>query len=134
MSPPNQLATPDRPRPAAVPDPADAEAARWRRILGGEIAPTDYLPVTPEVTRAVEAALAFARTRLGGQEPDDAVRVKLLQDYTIGVHHGGRMVATLRRPDGVIALAVGLDEVGRLVRTLPPGSRSGFAIEHPPSW
>jgi hypothetical protein len=127
---PSPAAGPPRPAPPAPPPAEDADA-RWRRIRAGEIVPGDYLPVTPEVTRAVETHRAFIRTRLSGEELDEAECLKLLQDCTLRAHYGGRLIAALRRPEGVIVLAVGPDEVGRLVRTLAPGSRSGFAVVSP---
>ena len=60
------------PESAAVPPASDREPAflvRARRILGGDIRPEDYLPVTPEVQRRVDLFMDWARSRAQGQPP-----------------------------------------------------------------
>jgi hypothetical protein len=123
--------------PSAVeptPRPVDALVTRWDRILGGRIEPTDYLTLPPDAMAWVEHELAFAEARLKGIPLDPDYRRDILQDRALDYHYGGKMVATLHRPDGVIVLAVGIDEIALLYRTVTGERRAGIGTEHPRPW
>src|SRR6187549_3924002 len=94
---------------AAEHDPATRPAflARAERILGGDVRPEDYLPVTPEVEARVRRDLAFTAEQIrkaheAGRIPAvfdvDAttpefpvpLSVRQRNDWLLSLHYGGQ--------------------------------------------
>jgi hypothetical protein len=121
-------------RPEARPDFLE----RARRILGGDVRPDDYLPVTPEVESRVGRDLAFAADHVrkkheAGRIPAayeidpnarfDGVGLTLgarqRNDWLLSLYYGGRNIAYIESEQGIIVLAVGLEAGGKLIDTFP---------------
>src|SRR5436309_1820312 len=100
-----------------APPDLDAVLARARRILEGDIRPDDYLPVTPEVRRAVERDMAYSRERADGQPPPaPEVETRQLRERLLSFHHAGMSVCYTEDGRGVVVLAVGLHHIGPVLR------------------
>ena len=103
--------------------------ARARRILGGDIRPDDYLPVTPEVEARVARDLAFDADHVQKQfelgripaafEIDPSVAIRQRNDWLLSLHYGGQNVAYIENNVGVIVLAIGLEQGGDLLDAFP---------------
>lgn len=147
--------TPTAGRPAADEPTQRREPeflARARRILGGDIRPDDYLPVTPEVESPVARDFAFAadhvRKRVeAGRAPAgstfdpsarfDGVGLTLAarqrNDYLLSVHYAEQYLAYVEDEQGVIVLAVGPEQTGALIDAFPYELRKdvGFGAPFP---
>jgi hypothetical protein len=126
--------------------PEAAFLARARRILTGNIRPDDYLPVTPEVESRVARDFAFAAEHLRnkalavGREPAafdpnarfDGVGLTLAarqrNDYLLSVHFAEQNVACIENEQGVIVLAVGLEQTGALLDAFPYEQRKDVGL------
>jgi hypothetical protein len=117
----------------AAPADLDAVLARAHRILGGDIHPDDYLPVTPEVTDAVDAIVRRLAESEGVPANEEGIRL-LRNDAVLQFHHGGQMVLCRRTADGVIVLAADADQVFAVQRIIPPTERPGYVLEYPHPW
>ncbi|MBA4063940.1 MAG: hypothetical protein C0501_09555 [Isosphaera sp.] len=106
---------PDTLTPAA-PAAEPAFLARARRILGGDVRPDDYLPVTPEVRRRVDLFLEWARARGNGMPLAPGVEARQERVETLSFHHGGENIVYIEDERGIIVLAVGLDRGTDLFR------------------
>ena len=106
---------------------------RATRILSGDVRPGDPLPVTPEVARAVEVAVQFFRTEF--QTELDAKRTAEYRSrMLLSFHHPGGSISYLETPDGPVVLAVGLNQVGELVRTIPYELSKDVIFTIPEDW
>lgn len=111
---------------ALPPEAAEQLVERFRRVLtGAEVLPP--LEVVPEVREAVERVIQ-------GKEVSPEERQRITDDFALQYHHGGRQVACLRRPSGVVVLAAGPQEVELLLKRLEPEHRDGVVIEYPDPW
>jgi hypothetical protein len=122
MTPPED----DTPIPLVDPSelprpPADAHLAaileRAERIASGEVYPSDYLAVTPEVHKAVERDMTYARSRGGGAEVAAEVQSRQLRERLLSFHHGGQTVCYVEDGRGIIVLADGLHDIGHVLRS-----------------
>jgi hypothetical protein len=104
--------------------------ARARRILGGDIRPEDYLPVTPEVRAAADFEMAHARA-LTKVEPLPEVVTHQLRGWLLSFHHGGENIIYVSDDKGVIVLAAGLDQVGEFMRNIPDEMQDGITAGCP---
>jgi hypothetical protein len=118
------------PRPPADPELA-AILERAGRILGGDIRPHDYLPVTPQVEKAVERDMAYARSRADGREVLPAVEARQLRERLLSFHHAGITVCYIEDGRGVIVLAVGLHRIAPVLRAFAAGRREPLAVTTP---
>jgi hypothetical protein len=128
------------PRAEPIPD----FLARARRILGGDIRPEDYLPVTPEVEERVKRDLAFGADHIRKQfeagripavfEPDPCVAIRQRNQWLLSLYYGGQNIACIENETGVIVLAVGLDESAALINAFPYEQRKdvGLCTPDPP--
>lgn len=91
--------------------------ARARRILGGDVRPEDYLPMTPEVRRRVDLVLQAANARSNGQPLAPELEPQQLRQELLSVHHGGQNIAFIGDDRGVIVLGVGLEQSSALIET-----------------
>jgi len=105
--------------PGTLSPPAESAAARAARILGGDIRPTDYLPVTDRVRFLTDREMDFARERLKGGEPSDAAVQRQLRQNLLLVHHPDEHVGYLEDDHGIIVVVTGLDEIERVIKTVP---------------
>jgi hypothetical protein len=124
-----------------VPAPAEPEyfappavVARWERILGGHIESGDYLTLPPDALAWVEKELAFAQARLPGAPMAPGFRRDHLLRRTLDYHFGGKLVATLYRPEGVVVLAEGISAIGALLRAVTGDVRDEIRTETPHRW
>ncbi len=134
------------PDPAAPPAAEPAFLARARRILGGDVRPDDYLPVTPEVQAGVDLDLAFLAEHVrkqfeAGRIPEafgvhPATAVRQRNDRLLSFHHGGQNVACLEDENGVIVLAVGLEQGRAILDAFPYEVRKdvGFGSPEPDTY
>ncbi|HYH67170.1 MAG TPA: hypothetical protein VD866_20910 [Urbifossiella sp.] len=135
-NPPPLLPPSPHPAPAAEPEyyaPPDV-VARWERILDGHIEPSDYLTLPPDGLAWVEKELAFAQARLPGVPMDPGFRRDHLLRRTLDYHFGGKLVATLYRPEGVVVLAEGISAIGALLRAVRGDVRDEIRTETPHRW
>lgn len=135
------------PAPRAEPD----FLARARRILGGDVRPDDYLPVTPEVEARVERDFAFAadhikKAHAAGRIPavfdvdattpefDVPYSIRQRNEWLLSLYYGGQNIAYIENQKGVIVLAVGLEQGGALLDAFPYEQRKdvGFGSPLPP--
>lgn len=108
--------------------------ARARRVLAGDVRPDDYLPVTPEVRRAVDGAMAYYRERGKGQALAPEVEPWQLQNELLSFHYGGENIVYTELPDGVVVLAVGLEQMKEVLTTLGPTAGPRLCIDVPLPW
>lgn len=103
---------------------------RARRILGGDVRPDDYLPVTPEARAVADFELNYYRTQMKlDVGPEEAARQ--LRGWVLSFHHGGENIDFIEDDTGIIVLAVGLDQIGALVRGLPDELLNGLCTTCP---
>ena len=103
--------------------PLDAALARAARILSGDIQPDDYLPVTPEVRRLTDREMEYARSRAaaaGITELEPEVERRQLEQNLLLVHCKHQHVAYIKDDKGIVVVITGLDEIGEMLRRLPP--------------
>jgi hypothetical protein len=89
--------------------------------------PHGLLPIPPEV----EAVVAREEVRLlreHGITPTPEARQRMLDSLTLQYYFDGIDVAYRRTTQGVEVVAVGLDEVGELVRTTPQEQRADLVF------
>ena len=142
---------------SAVTDPVPAPPAepdfleRARRILGGDVRPDDYLPVTPEVEARVERDFAFAadhikKAHAAGRIPavfdvdattpefDVPYSIRQRNEWLLSLYYGGQNIAYIENEKGVIVLAVGLEESAAVIDAFPYEQRKdvGLCTPDPP--
>jgi hypothetical protein len=89
--------------------------------------PHGLLPIPPEV----EAVVAREEARLlkdHGITPTPEARQRMLDSLTLQYYFDGIDIAYRRTTQGVEVVAVGLDEVGELVRTTPQEQRADLVF------
>lgn len=109
--------------PTVAGPPADAGLARAERILSGDVRPDDYLPITPEVRRLTDRELEHARARyatVGITELEPEVERRQLRQNLLLVHCKNQHVAYIEDDTGIVVVMTGLDEIGEMLRKLPP--------------
>jgi hypothetical protein len=106
---------------------------RARRILGGDIRPEDYLPVTDEVRRSVARSMDYYRERGKGQELAPEVEPRQLLLELLSFHHGGEFIVYTETPDGVIVLGVG-EQVGPILAEFGPTMAERLPVDVPLHW
>jgi len=141
------MTTPTNPLPLLptilqpFPAPAEPEyyappavVARWERILGGHIEPGDYLTLPPDALARVEWEFAYVESLRPGARVEGDERRDILRSRALSYHYGGKLVATLYRPEGVIVLADGVSEIGALYRAVKGERRVGIATQTAHRW
>lgn len=120
--------------PAATePAPGEVEPAflaRARRILGGDVRPEDYLPVTPEVRAAADFEMVYIRDQMK-REAAPEWAANQLRDWTLSFHCGGKNILYIKDDRGVVVVAVGLDQIAALVQNLPNKLLDGVTDGYP---
>jgi hypothetical protein len=93
---------------------------------GALIRPRGLLAVPPEV----EQIVSREKNRL---QPymDKAAEDRIRDDLTLQYYFEGTYVAYRRTSQGIEVLAIGLDEIGELVKKLPPDRRPDVVIAQP---
>jgi hypothetical protein len=89
--------------------------------------PRGLLPVPPEV----EAIVAKEEARLlneHGIVPTPEARQRMVDSLTLQYYFDGIDIAYRRTPQGVEVLAVGLEELGEFLRTVPQEQREGVVF------
>ena len=89
--------------------------------------PHGLLPIPPEV----EAVVVREEVRLlreHGITPTPEARQRMVDSFTLQYYFDGIDVAYRRTTQGVEVVAVGLDEVGELVRTTPQEQRADLVV------
>lgn len=88
--------------------------------------PRGLLPV-PQV---IQERLTQDRARY---QPNftEAYAKRILDDWTLQYYYEGTYVAYRSTPQGVEVLAAGLEEIGELVKSVPPEQRQGVIIKQP---
>ena len=118
---------------ASVPSPPEGpipveRLRQIKRILAGE-EPGEPVPVPQDVQVIVDQWLG----ELDFEVTPEA-RERITQDVTLQYYGGGRPVACMRTPRGVILFAIGGDEVYQYLETFSPQERWSARIEHPDPW
>src|SRR5579872_494008 len=104
----------------------DATVLRASRILSGDIQPDDYLPISNDIL----AFVADAEARTGVQMLSE-YRQKMISELALQAHHAGNIVLTHHTANGVIVIAVGVDEIDRILESLPPDKQALTKTEYP---
>jgi hypothetical protein len=89
--------------------------------------PHGLIPIPPEV----EAVVAREEQRLlkeHGITPTPEARQRMVDSLTLQYYFDGIDIAYRRTPQGVEVVAVGLEEVGELIRTTPQTQREGVVF------
>jgi hypothetical protein len=89
--------------------------------------PHGLIPIPPEV----EALVAREEARLSKEHgiiPTPEARQRLVDSLTLQYYFDGIDIAYRRTPQGVEVVAVGLEEVGELIRTTPQEQREGVVF------
>lgn len=105
---------------------AETPLLRAARILSGNIRPDDYLPVSNDIV----AFVADAEAR-GGVAMLPEYRQRMLSDLALQAHHAGNIVLSHHTADGVIVLAIGADEIDRVLESLTPDKQALTRSEYP---
>jgi hypothetical protein len=108
----------------------DSLTARAKRILSGNVQPSDYLVAPIEITTRVEQEISQLRSA-GGFEIPTETRQWMLDNYALQYHCSGREVACWRTGNGVIVLALGATNVATILSHIPPEQRPHIVIEYP---
>jgi hypothetical protein len=87
--------------------------------------PRGLLPVPPHVQELV----ASEKARLQPYVNEEAEK-RMRDDWTLHYYYEGEFVACRSTSDGVEVLAVGCDEIGELVKSLPPEERPDVVFKH----
>ncbi|MCI0703205.1 MAG: hypothetical protein L0241_19170 [Planctomycetia bacterium] len=114
----------------AEPSRTEEMLERAKRILAGDIRPEDYLPVTPELMHDLDEYCKHLETESGIVATAEA-RQRMLNDWTLQFHHGGTNVLARYTDRGVLVLAAGNDQIGKVRQHLNPDYRHGFALMFP---
>ena len=86
--------------------------------------PGNLLSVPPEVVEHVEKEAARAQTEYGFTLTPEA-RQRMLNQGTLDWYYRDQWVSYRETPQGVVVLAVGLEEMGELARRLTAEERAG---------
>ena len=85
------------------------------------------LPTPPQVVRIVNRWL---KDRPATAE----ARQRITEDLKMQYYFGGQEIAYRETPQGKEVLAVGLEEIGELLRTLPCSEQKGIVFDHAEPW
>jgi hypothetical protein len=96
------------------------------RILSGNIRPEDYLPVSDDII----AFVADGEAR-GGVTMLPEYRQRMISDLALQAHHAGNIVLSRHTSEGVIVLALGANEIDRILESLPPDKQALTRTEYP---
>jgi hypothetical protein len=75
----------------------------------------------------VEEIVAAEKIRLHPYVNEEAAK-RIRDDHTLQYYFEGETIAYRVVPEGVEVLAVGLDEIGEMVNTIPPEERPGYIV------
>jgi hypothetical protein len=92
--------------------------------------PRGLLPVPPEVETVVAREEARIAQQHGIRLTPEA-RKRLTDDFTLQYYFEGTDVACRETPQGVEILAVGWDEIGDYLKTIPPERRQDVKVRQP---
>ena len=88
--------------------------------------PRGLLPVPPQVKERV----AQDQARMQPYYTDDYAR-RTINDWTLQWYYEGTDVACRETPAGMEVVAVGWDEIGQLIKDIPPAQRRDIEIRQP---
>ena len=92
--------------------------------------PRGLLPVPPRVEEIVAREEARIAEKHGIQIAPEA-RKRITDDLTLQYYYEGSDVACRKTPEGIEVLAVGWDEIGQLLKDVPPDQRQDVRIRQP---
>jgi hypothetical protein len=92
--------------------------------------PRGPLPVPPRVEEIVAREEARIAETHGIRIAPEA-RKRMTDDLALQYDYEGSDVAGRETPQGIEVLAVGWDEIGQLVKDVPPDRRPGVSIRQP---
>src|SRR5262245_17624155 len=118
------------PPPIELPPPTEEELAylaRIDRILAGQ-EPPPLMTTPPEVEQIVNRLVA----RLDEVLPEERQRVA--DDLNLQYYHGGNPVLTWQTPKGRAVLAVGLEQIQRVLDHLSDEQRLQVLEQFPDPW
>lgn len=104
---------------------------RANRILAGDVRDSDLLQLPPEEAAKVEAEIQLAESLYPDRVMSEAERTRVRQDRALEHFYAGHPVACIQTPKGVIVLASGLAEIGKLVRTVPGEKWKDVVVRFP---
>jgi hypothetical protein len=105
---------------------AETTILRAVRTLSGDIRKEDYLPVSDDII----AFVADAEAR-GGVAMLPEYRQRMISDLALQALHAGNIVLSRHTSEGVIVLALGADEIDRVLESLPPDKQALTRTEYP---
>ncbi len=110
-----------------MPDVFDANAPRWSGwgCSRPEEMPHGLVTPPPEIA----AQVAKDRAESSPEIYNDDYAKLTLDDWTLAYYYEGWDVAYRSVPEGVEVMAVGLEEIGKYLRTVPPEQRQGVEIK-----
>jgi hypothetical protein len=88
--------------------------------------PRGLLPVPPQVKEGV----AREQARLQPYFTDEYAK-RAIDDMTLNWYYEGTDVACRETPEGIEVLAVGWDEIGQILKDIPPEQRQDIKIRQP---
>ena len=105
---------------------------RALRILFGDVRSEDYLPMTDEIISAADRQIAFAREMIQGSIAPDLLLAKRREELLIH-YHGGDHIGYCEDSNGIIIVAVGLNEISAVPRDIPAEGRRKLILTRPSS-
>ncbi|WP_088260086.1 hypothetical protein [Fimbriiglobus ruber] len=108
--------------------------ARAERILTQGPGANDYLLVEATVRTEVDHDLEYARSRVGSPDLSPEVHARQLHQRLLAAHYGGQNIAYITDTTGVVVLAVGLDQINRLINEIPYSKRKSVVFGAPDVW
>jgi hypothetical protein len=120
--------TPSLPRGAPATETGAEFLARIDRILTGE-EPPPLMKTPPDVQVWVDREAA----RLAQWMTPESLQ-RMTDNLNLQYHYGGQEVLTWQTPQGVAVLAVGMEQVARVVNHLSPELRLTVWSRVPPLW
>jgi hypothetical protein len=102
-------------------------------LLSSDLSGSDFHVLPEEVRKKVLRELDLAQALSPDALITEAERQRVLQDRTLQYYCGGKAVACVRSTsgEGVAILAVGENEIGALVSSVPPDGWKGVVVEFP---
>jgi serine/threonine protein kinase len=112
----------------------DGMVSRAERILAYGPRADDYLQESADVQAAVDRDLEYAKSRVNQHDLSFGIRTNQLHLRLLATHYAGRNIAYIADAIGIVVLAVGLDQINRLINRIPYANRQNVIFTTPEVW